>query len=226
MQVFEIFKSISGEVGLFPQGTTAVFIRMSGCNLRCKCKYCDAKEAQDPANGRKMSVQDVFHKINGYNCKNIVVTGGEPFQQTEELINLISLLKQAEYLITIETNGTRNPFPHAFFKSNQISIVMDYKIWEVERPGFLYWIKNLRRWDFIKFVFGTDSRELEMCIDLHKQLEPLTYAKFAYSPILPINTPGQTIPEEKRQQIQDLLQKIGGTEAVINLQIHKFLGLE
>lgn len=100
MRVNEIFYSLQGE-GFFT-GTAAVFIRLSGCNLRCP--FCDTDHEQ----GRPMTPPEIVDAILPYPARHVVITGGEPsLQLTPELINL---LHAHDYFIQIETNGT-HPLP-------------------------------------------------------------------------------------------------------------------
>jgi len=101
MQITEIFKTIQGEGML--TGTVAVIIRLWGCNL--KCRWCDEKNSSVPGAGYKLSVKDLINKISKYNCKNVVITGGEPLIH-QEVVMLTNALKKEGYFITIETNAT------------------------------------------------------------------------------------------------------------------------
>ena len=100
MNISEIFHSIEGE-GI-EIGRPEIFIRLSNCNL--KCTWCDTKYALKK--GKQMSLRSIIQKIEEYPCKSISITGGEPLLQNEELLELISKLKEAGYWIQINTNGT------------------------------------------------------------------------------------------------------------------------
>lgn len=97
-KVNEIFYSLQGE-GRW-MGRPAVFVRMSGCNL--KCPFCDT----DFRGYREMSADDILSKCleEGGECRFIVFTGGEPSLQVDE--QLIATLHQAGYYLSMETNGT------------------------------------------------------------------------------------------------------------------------
>ncbi|HNS32187.1 MAG TPA: 7-carboxy-7-deazaguanine synthase QueE [bacterium] len=96
--VSEVFYSFQGEG--FLQGLPMVFVRLSGCNLRCH--FCDTKYAFK--NGKHLENVEIFELIKGHGCKRICITGGEPFMQ--ELSPLAELLKKKGYWLTAETNGT------------------------------------------------------------------------------------------------------------------------
>lgn len=97
MRVNEIFYSLQGE-GFFT-GTAAVFVRLSGCNLRCS--FCDT----DHDSGREMSVREIVDAILPYPTRHVVITGGEPALQLSD--QLVDTLHSHGYFIQIETNGTR-----------------------------------------------------------------------------------------------------------------------
>ncbi|MEM1582972.1 MAG: 7-carboxy-7-deazaguanine synthase QueE, partial [Candidatus Bathyarchaeia archaeon] len=87
MKISEIFFSIEGE-GI-EIGRPEVFVRLSGCNLRCS--WCDTKYALK--NGKEMSIEEIIQEIGKYPCKNISITGGEPLLQRKELLELVKRLK-------------------------------------------------------------------------------------------------------------------------------------
>ena len=97
-KVNEIFYSLQGE-GRW-MGRPAVFVRMSGCNL--KCPFCDT----DFRGYKEMSADDILSRCleEGGECRFIVLTGGEPSLQVDE--QLVSTLHQAGYYLSMETNGT------------------------------------------------------------------------------------------------------------------------
>lgn len=97
MRVNEIFYSLQGE-GLHT-GTPAVFLRMSGCNL--KCPFCDTKHESFT----EMTEEEIVEKVSAYPSRTIVITGGEPMLQLNA--SLTRLLHKAGFTIHIETNGSR-----------------------------------------------------------------------------------------------------------------------
>lgn len=104
MRIAEIFHSIQGE-GLLA-GVPSVFIRTSGCNLRCH--WCDTPYASWKPEGPEMSVEQILRKVEEWNCSHVVLTGGEPMI-APDLPALATGLKKAGKHITIETAATIPP---------------------------------------------------------------------------------------------------------------------
>jgi 7-carboxy-7-deazaguanine synthase len=104
MRIAEIFHSIQGE-GLLA-GVPSIFIRTSGCNLRCH--WCDTPYASWKPEGPEMSIEEILKKISEWNCHHIVLTGGEPMI-APDLPELATALKKQKKHITIETAGTIPP---------------------------------------------------------------------------------------------------------------------
>lgn len=101
MQISEIFYSIQGE-GRFI-GVPSIFIRTSGCNLRCA--WCDTPYTSWQPEGENWSTDKIIHEIAKYPSRFIVITGGEPFLALE-IAKLTQALKQSGAHITIETAAT------------------------------------------------------------------------------------------------------------------------
>jgi 7-carboxy-7-deazaguanine synthase len=104
MRIAEIFHSIQGE-GLLA-GVPSIFIRTSGCNLRCH--WCDTPYASWKPDGPEMSVEEILKKLTEWNCDHVVLTGGEPMI-APDLPELATVLKTQKKHITIETAGTILP---------------------------------------------------------------------------------------------------------------------
>jgi 7-carboxy-7-deazaguanine synthase len=101
MLISEIFYSIQGEGRL--TGVPSVFIRTSGCNLRCK--WCDTPYASWKPEGENLSIADILSKIAAHPARHIVLTGGEPMI-APGIHELADALRATNYHITIETAGT------------------------------------------------------------------------------------------------------------------------
>jgi len=122
MRIAEIFRSLQGEGRL--TGVESLFVRVSGCNLRCR--WCDTPYASWSPEGEDLSVTEILDRINdlrdapppallkkasplpwgeGADVRHVVLTGGEPMLFAE-LIPLCDALRSAGWHITIETSGT------------------------------------------------------------------------------------------------------------------------
>jgi len=104
MLISETFYSIQGEGEL--TGVPSVFIRTSGCNLRCS--WCDTPYASWRPEGTRRSVEDLVAEVRAQPGRHVVLTGGEPMI-APELPALAAALRAAGYHITIETAGTVPP---------------------------------------------------------------------------------------------------------------------
>ena len=104
MRIIEIYQSKQGE-GLWT-GTHSVFVRTLGCLLRCR--HCDTPYAQsgeqDEGGGADLSPDEIVGRAFLLDSPHIVITGGEPML-SQEIGELTRLMKEYEYLVTIETSG-------------------------------------------------------------------------------------------------------------------------
>lgn len=101
LNINEIFGSVQGEGRR--AGTWTVFVRLSGCNL--KCSWCDTKYSW--GKGKRMSEEAILGKIQQCKTRWVTITGGEPFYQN--ILPLLKLLKAEGYKIQVESNGTMYP---------------------------------------------------------------------------------------------------------------------
>ncbi len=156
MKISEIFYSIQGEGTL--AGYPTIFIRASGCNLRCS--YCDTKYAYEEP-GTEMNINEILGRIKQYKARYVCVTGGEPLFQ-KETIELIDKLLKIGYNVSLETNGSIDISNIADkFSSYEQSflISLDIKCPSSRMHGkmMLSNIDKLRKHDQLKFVI--DNRE-------------------------------------------------------------------
>src|SRR5271163_673469 len=101
MKIAEIFYSIQGEGILI--GVPSVFVRTSGCNLRCT--WCDTPYASWKPEGEDQPLGGVLASVRRHWATHVVVTGGEPMIQ-EDIVRVTRRLKDFDLHITIETAGT------------------------------------------------------------------------------------------------------------------------
>src|SRR5580658_7281788 len=100
MKIAEIFYSLQGEGILV--GVPSVFIRTSGCNLRCT--WCDTPYTSWNPEGAERSIDEIVHQARGFAAKHVVITGGEPMI-APGMVELAKDLRAAGLHITIETAG-------------------------------------------------------------------------------------------------------------------------
>lgn len=101
MKINEIFYSLQGEGILI--GIPTIFIRTTGCNLRCK--WCDTKYAYEE--GNEMSVEEIVTRVRDFRASYVCVTGGEPLFQ-KDITKLIQKLSDEGYQVSLETNGSKS----------------------------------------------------------------------------------------------------------------------
>ena len=166
MRVTEIFHSIQGESS--HAGRPCVFVRLTGCNLRCR--WCDSEYTF--TGGDKMSTGDVMARVRSYGCTLVEIPGGEPLAQAEAF-ELITKLCDDKYEVLIETSGSIAIAP----VDHRAKIILDVKC-----PGSGEAAKNrwenldaLRPHDEVKFVIaGRDDYDFARRIVAEKNLDRWT----------------------------------------------------
>lgn len=103
MKLAELFHSIQGEGKLM--GLPSVFVRASGCNLRCV--WCDTPYTSWEPEGENVPVDEIVRQVAQFKCRHVVITGGEPMIMPD-IVELCDALKSRDpqYHITIETAAT------------------------------------------------------------------------------------------------------------------------
>lgn len=101
MKIAELFYSLQGEGSLI--GVPSVFIRTSGCNLRCA--WCDTPYTSWQPEGAELSLDQILNEVQAHPARHVVVTGGEPMI-APEIIPLTERLSRLGLHITVETAGT------------------------------------------------------------------------------------------------------------------------
>lgn len=145
MKINEIFYSIQGE-GQWT-GLPNIFIRTTGCNLRCS--FCDTKYAYE--NGREIQIKQIIEEIKKFPCKKICITGGEPLIQ-KDTFKLIETLLEEKFFICLETNGSK--LLEKLPKNSSLIISLDVKCpsSKMNHQMKLENIKKLQKKDQIKFI--------------------------------------------------------------------------
>jgi 7-carboxy-7-deazaguanine synthase len=101
MRLSELFYSIQGEGKLM--GVPSVFVRASGCNLRCT--WCDTPYASWKPEGEDVPVGEIVRQVRAFDARHVVLTGGEPMIMPD-IVELCARLKEHGHHITIETAAT------------------------------------------------------------------------------------------------------------------------
>ncbi len=156
LDVCEIFYSIQGESTF--AGLPCVFVRLSGCNLRCQ--WCDTTYSHEK--GITMKLSEIMEKIRSFHCSLVEITGGEPLLQ-KNTRNLIAELIQSNFQVLLETNGS---MPLVGLPEECVKIV-DVKCPESGEEGsFLAAnVDEISRNDEIKFVIAS-RRDYEFSADM------------------------------------------------------------
>ena len=145
MRVTEIFFSIQGEST--HAGRPCVFVRLTGCNLRCR--WCDSEYTF--TGGEKTTVDEILERVKSYGCNLVEVTGGEPLAQSESL-DLVKRLCDEGFEVLIETSGSIDVEP----VDRRAKLILDVKCpgsGEVEKNRWSN-IEHLKPVDEIKFVIA------------------------------------------------------------------------
>lgn len=213
MKIFEIFTSIDGEVcGISAQGSLTTFVRFAGCNLNCI--YCDTKYALKLSDGKEMSVNEVVDEVKKLKCKKVTISGGEPLLQKKEFDQLTKVLWHEGFRISVETNGSFLPEGYGIG-----SWIVDYKLPssgcydKMEEENFVF----LNSVDYVKFVI-MDKYDYERAgLVMIWLKESGCKANFAFSP---------AFGTDVQKNIVDWLVKDKLFDVIVNVQIHKFLGIK
>lgn len=203
LRVNEIFFSIQGEST--KAGLPTVFIRLTGCPLRCQ--YCDTAYAFH--DGEKISIDNIIQDISQYRAKHVTVTGGEPLAQRACLV-LLSRLCDEGYLVSLETSG-------AIDIANVDERVM--KIVDIKTPASkeesknnFEILKHLNKEDQIKFVICNHS-DYEWSKQKLNELKLTDYCEVLFS------------PEHQTQNPTELANWVleDNLNVRMQLQLHKYL---
>ena len=173
--VTEIFHSIQGETS--HAGLPYVFVRLTGCNLRCN--YCDTTYSFKGGNRR--TIDSVVAEVQAFDCTHVLLTGGEPLLQNRNTLALIHRLNASGLKVSIETHGE---LPIEAF-TPYARIVLDIKTpgSGMSRGGYLHNLKHLKSNDEVKFVI-TSQADYEWARDVVRQHELYARCEVLFSPVL------------------------------------------
>lgn len=219
MQITEIYKSLQGESTY--AGLPCVFVRLTGCNLRCA--WCDSEYTFQ--GGVKMSLQDVMNEVErlspGGGC--VEITGGEPMLQEREVVPLMRRLVESGYAVLLETSGER---PLESVPSEVIKIV-DVKCPDSgESETFrLENLKTLSARDEVKFVLSS-RRDYDFACDFVRRHDLAGKVNaILFSPAFRKDATGARDSSHCLLDPQQLAEWMiaDNVPARLGLQLHKFI---
>lgn len=203
LHVSEIFSSVQGESTRV--GLPCTFVRLSGCNLRCR--FCDTPYAQQ--GGESMELDAILDRVRDGGLTLVEVTGGEPLVQKESSVLLSQLIGQG-YSVMMETNGSLS-VEHV---DPRVMLVMDIKApGSGEADSFhLPNLEFLKAGDNIKMVLANREDYEWACSMIHRHGLPRR-CEILLAPAFGMLAPGKLV----QWILEDRLP------VRLNLQIHKFI---
>jgi 7-carboxy-7-deazaguanine synthase len=219
MQITEIYKSLQGESTY--AGLACVFVRLTGCNLRCT--WCDSEFSF--YGGRKMTAEEVLAEVARLSPGGglVEITGGEPMLQEREVVPMMERLIATGYKVLLETSGERV----LARVPPQVVKIVDVKCPHSGEPD-TFSLKNLDvllPHDELKFVL-TDRTDYEFARDfVHTyKLAPRVHA-ILFSPAFEKAASGSRDTSHCLLDPQELAQWIlaDNVPARLSLQIHKLI---
>jgi len=218
LQITEIFKSIQGESTY--AGLPCVFVRLTGCNLRCA--WCDSEYTF--TGGHRMTVEEVLEEVGQLSPRGLVeITGGEPMLQEREVVPLMQRLLDDGYTVLLETSGER-PLEHV---PKGVVKIVDVKC-PNSGEGDTFHLENLEALgpqDEVKFVLS-DRADYEFARDFlaRHSLERRVKAVL-FSPAFRKDASGGRDVSHCLLDPRELAEWIlaDNVPARLGLQIHKFI---
>ncbi len=203
LRVNEIFHSIQGESTR--AGEPCVFVRLTGCNLRCV--WCDTAYAFHE--GREMSVEEVLDRVADYRCRVVEVTGGEPLLQPD-VLPLLRALVGRDHEVLLETGGSL-PIDEV---PPGVRRIVDVKCPGSRESSRNRWenLERLRQGDELKFVLA-DRADYDWATALIGSRGLAGRCALLFSPVHGVLDPG----ELARWMLEDR------SPARLQLQLHKLL---
>lgn len=216
MQITEIYRSLQGESSF--SGLPCVFVRLTGCNLRCV--WCDSEYAF--VGGRRLSIDDVMAEVRAAGPAQLVeITGGEPMLQASEVIPLMDRLQAEGYTVLLETNGQQplSRVPKAVVK------IVDVKC-PASGEGGTFHAENLKALaphDELKFVLASRD-DYEFAREFVRGLS-VRVASVIFSPAFAKNATGSRDSSHCLVDPRELAEWIlaDNLPVRLGLQIHKFI---
>jgi 7-carboxy-7-deazaguanine synthase len=218
MQITEIYKSIQGEST--HAGLPCVFVRLTGCNLRCS--WCDSEYTFTGGHG--MTLQEVVEEVERLSPSGLVeITGGEPMLQEREVVPLMQRLLDDGYTVLLETSGERplERVPKGVVK------IMDVKCPDSGEPD-TFRAENLEALDSadeVKFVLS-DRTDYEFARDFVSRHELARRVNAVlFSPAFSKDASGGRDTSHCLLDPRELAEWIlaDNVPARLGLQMHKFI---
>ena len=208
--VSEIFDSIEGEGKR--TGYMSIFVRLTGCNLRCG--YCDTKYAQ--IMGREdveMTEEEIVAKIESYPWKKVTLTGGEPL--LHDVKSLLHTLAIKNYEVNIETNGA---VPLLGVRFDNMFYTMDWKSPSSGENSKMIKenLRKLQRKDVLKFVVG-NKEDLD---EMRKIVENKDYQYWWVRPLIYVSP---VFGEIEPKEIVEYLRENKLRHVCMQVQLHKVI---
>jgi 7-carboxy-7-deazaguanine synthase len=203
MRITEIYKSIQGESTY--AGQPCVFIRTTGCNLRCT--WCDSTYTF--YGGQEMSTEEVLDQVRMYRCRLVELTGGEPLLQKESFLLARSLLDTG-HVVLVETSGSIDIRP----LDPRAIVIMDIKCPGSGMSETIQWdnIEAIKSKDQVKFVIK-DRQDYLWAVDILLQYQLPKRTTVLFSPVFGLLDP--------KQLAEWILED--GLEINLQLQLHKYI---
>jgi len=218
MQVTEIYRSIQGESSY--AGLPCVFVRLTGCNLRCT--WCDSEYTF--SGGRKMSLEDVEVEVRRLAPSGLVeITGGEPLLQEREAVPLMERLLALGYTVLLETSGERplERVPPPVIKIVDVKCLHSGEFGAFREQN----LAALSSQDEVKFVLA-DRADYEFASDFTRRHQLAARVRSViFSPAFRKDASGARDSSHCLLDPQQLAQWIleDGLKVRLGLQIHKFI---
>jgi len=219
VQITEIYKSIQGESTY--AGLPCVFVRLTGCNLRCN--WCDSEYTF--TGGHPMTLEEVETEVESLSPRGglVEITGGEPMLQERELVPLMQRLLRSGYTVLLETSGER-PLEHV---PKGVIKIVDVKCPDSGEPDTFNMdnLGALEAHDEVKFVLS-DRSDYEFARDFvarHNLTSRINAVLF--SPAFSKEATGGRDTEHCLLDPRELAEWMlaDNVPARLGLQIHKFI---
>ncbi len=172
IKISEIFYSLQGETSFV--GLPTVFVRLTGCPLRCN--YCDTAYAF--SGGKRSTVKSILNTVQSYSPRYVTVTGGEPLAQPACLV-LLQRLCDLGYTVSLETSGAIN----IEGVDQRVTTIMDLKTpssRESERNLYAN-LNYLKPTDQVKFVIA-DKSDFDWAKEIIEEYRIVDRAHVLFSP--------------------------------------------